>query len=192
MIIYTSHYGSTARMAECLSKMTGIPALSVDSISEDGQSRLLLPGNTLVIAASLYAGNLYRKKALAALAAKTGAEKIVLLTCGLADPTDLQIRTALTAMAASLFQNRPVTLFSVTGSIDYRNLSFKDRMMMSRMKWMMKKAVKKNEKPAGIDARQFLSTYGKTWNREDYSQLKECADLLNCLKGSLPTGSSSL
>ena len=165
IIIYGSHYGTTKQYAEELSRRTNIEAISFENVKgiNDYDKIIYLGG--------LYAGGVLGMaktlKKLNQLSNKT----IILVTVGLADPTDEEnvnnIRNNIKRQVQKeVFEKAKI--FHLRGGIDYSKLKFAHKTMMK----LLYNAVKNiSQEKQTAENRAMIETYNKKVNFVDFSTL---------------------
>jgi len=84
IIIFGSCYGTTKQYAEELSKRTGIEARSYEDATDINGYK------TIIYMGGLYAGGVQGMKKTLKKLAVTSEKKVIIVTVGLADPTDME------------------------------------------------------------------------------------------------------
>ena len=165
IIIYGSHYGTTKQYAEELSRKTNIEAISFKNVKDINNY------DKIIYLGGLYAGGvlgMYKKeKKLTNISNK----KIILVTIGLADPTDEQNINNIRNNIKSQIQKEifeKAKIFHLRGGIDYSKLNFAHKTMMK----ILYNAVKNisQEKQTAED-RAMIETYNKKVDFIDFSNL---------------------
>ena len=161
-IVYGSHYGTTERYAQELSRRIGIPAVDYRKIGEISSQ------DTVIYLGGLYAGGLVGlKKSLPKL--KTAANLIV-VTVGLADPEEEEnvqhIREELTAKT---------TFIHLRAGIDYGKLNMLHHTMMRMLYSQIKK---KPVDQLSKEDQELIATYGKKVDFTDLSSVEKTQALL--------------
>ena len=170
LIIYGSQYGSTIRYAEHLSEITGFEAIDYKKAKDiKGFERIIYMGG-------LYAGGvLGLKKTVGKM---NDNQELIIVTVGVTDPNEAeyfgQIRNSIKAQIHEALYNDE-KVFHLRGAIDYGQLGFKHRMMMS----MFHKMVQKMPEPQRTaDAKAMLETYGKAVDFVDFNALEKITSQL--------------
>ena len=137
IIICGSCYGTARQYAERLSKKTNISVKSYKDIS------LLDDYNTIIYVGALYAGGVLGMKETFSKMTAVQGKHIVIVTVGLADPTDTKnienIRNSMQRqLSPSVFKHAHI--YHLRGGIDYSRLSLKHKTMM----WMVYMKLYKN------------------------------------------------
>lgn len=166
VIVYGSCYGTTKAYAEELSKNTGIKAVPYKEVKDINSYQ------TVIYMGGLYAGGVEgMKKTLKDLTDIAG-KKIIIVTVGLADPTDKQniehIRNNIRSQVSSdIYEN--ARIFHIRGGIDYSELNLLHKAMM---KLVYKKALSVPEEEKTAEIRAMIETYNKQANFVDFGSLE--------------------
>jgi menaquinone-dependent protoporphyrinogen IX oxidase len=173
IIICGSCYGTARQYAERLSKKTNISVKSYKDIS------LLDDYNTIIYVGALYAGGVLGMKETFSKMTAVQGKHIVIVTVGLADPTDTKnienIRNSMQRqLSPSVFKHAHI--YHLRGGIDYSRLSLKHKTMMW-MVYMKSRKIPEEERTAEI--RAMIETYNKQVNFVDFNSLES---ILNDLK----------
>lgn len=163
IILYGSEYGTTKRYAEELSRLTGIPAFSYETMKKSPDCK------RVVYFGALYAGGVKGlKRTVKLLPADT---KLLLVTVGLADVTDEEnlrnIRQSVRKqLPASLLAS--TQLFHLRGGIDYSRLSFTHKTMMTLL---YNKAKHLPEEKQNAEVRAMIATFNSKVDFVDFEAL---------------------
>lgn len=169
-IVYGSHYGTTERYAQELSRRVGIPAMDYRRMGEISSQ------DTVIYLGGLYAGGLVGlKKSLPKL--KTTANLIV-ATVGLADPEEEKnvqhIRASVTKQLGEELTAK-TTFIHLRGGIDYGKLNMLHRTMMRMLYSQIKK---KPVDQLSEEDQELIATYGKKVDFTDLSSVEKIQALL--------------
>lgn len=165
LIIYGSQYGSTKRYAEHLSETTGIEAVDYKQVKNlEGFDRIIFMGG-------LYAGGVFGLKKT--VGKMTDNQELVIVTVGMTDPSETEyfseIRKSIKAkIPANLYNEEKI--FHLRGAIDYSQLDFKHRFMMTMFHKMV---LKTPESQRTADAKAMLETYDKQVDFVDFNALEK-------------------
>ena len=155
IIIYGTVYGSSKRYAEILSQKYNMEMKSFNEIKD------INIYDEIIYIGSLYAGGvLGMKKTLNNIKDLTN-KKIIIVTCGVADPLDTEnIEAIRKNMKKQLKEEifKISSIYHVRGAIDYTKLSGKHKFMM---KLLYKKCIKIPEEERTPDMRGLIETYDK-------------------------------
>lgn len=167
IIIYGTNYGTTQRYAKELARRTGLQVVSYEQVS--------IPKicETIIYFGGLYAGGVKGLKETLPAIRKSIYKKLVIVTVGLADVTDIEninhIRSALSKqIPAEIYERAKV--YHLRGGIDYGRLNFKHRTMM---KLLYKKARNLPVDKQSAEVRDMIETYGKQVDFVDFDKLDE-------------------
>ena len=153
IIIYGTVYGSSKRYAEILSNKYNIEMKNFNEIKD------INIYDKIIYIGSLYAGGvLGMKKTLNKLKDFTN-KKIIIATCGVADPLDQEnIEAIRNNMKRQLKEEifNIAHIYHIRGAIDYTKLSGKHKFMM---KLLYKKCIKIPEEERTPDMRGLIETY---------------------------------
>lgn len=169
-IVYGSHYGTTERYAQELSRRVGIPTMDYRRMGEISSQ------DTVIYLGGLYAGGLVGlKKSLPKL--KTTANLIV-VTVGLADPEEEKnvqhIRASVTKQLGEELTAK-TTFIHLRGGIDYGKLNMLHRTMMRMLYSQIKK---KPVDQLSEEDQELIATYGKKVDFTDLSSVEKIQALL--------------
>lgn len=169
-IVYGSHYGTTERYAQELSRRVGIPAMDYRRMGEISSQ------DTVIYLGGLYAGGLVGlKKSLPKL--KT-ATNLIVVTVGLADPEEegnmQHIRASVTKQLGEELTAK-TTFIHLRGGIDYGKLNMLHRTMMRMLYSQIKK---KPVDQLSEEDQELIATYGKKVDFTDLSSVEKIQALL--------------
>ena len=172
IILFGTTYGSSKLYAEELSKRTGIEARSYDEVSSiDGY-------DTVIYIGSLYAGGVQGMKKTFSKLTDVCEKKIIIATVGLADPTNSEninsIRNSIKNQLSDEVYNR-ARIYHLRGAIDYAELGFKHKTMMSLL---YKKAKNLPEEKKTAEVRAMIDTYNKQVSFIDYESLTPIVEII--------------
>ena len=127
IILYGSHYGTTKQYAEELSRRTNIEVSSFKTIKDINQY------DTIIYLGGLYAGGVLGMAKTLKNLNDVSHKKIILVTVGLADPTDEvnknNIRNNIKRqLKKEVFEKTKI--FHLRGGIDYSKLNFGHKTML--------------------------------------------------------------
>lgn len=188
LIVYGSEYGTTRRYAEKSAEITNLPVISYEDLTHEGRPlcrskncgtpfgderkgdcKPSLGYDRIIHFGGLYAGGVKGLKAtIGALREDT---KLIIVTVGLADVND---KENIENIRKSLSKQVPEKLLSITpifhlrGGIDYQELSFKHRAMMTLLYNKVKK-LPEEKKTAEIKA--MIETFNSKVDFVDYNSL---------------------
>ena len=165
IIIYGSHYGTTKKYAEELSRRTNIEVISFENVEEINDY------DNIIYLGGLYAGGVLGMSKTIKKLNNISNKKIIIATVGLSDPTDEtnknNIRNNIKSqIPKEIFEKAKI--FHLRGGIDYSKLNFAHRTMMK----LLYNAVKNlpGEKQTA-ENRAMIETYNKKVDFIDFSSL---------------------
>lgn len=165
IIIYGSHYGTTKQYANELSKKTNIKAIPFKNANQINNY------DTIIYIGGLYAGGVLGMSKTLKKLDDVLNKKIILVTVGLADPTDEKnIKTIRNNIKKQIKQEifEKATIFHLRGGIDYSRLSFVHKTMLK----LLYNAIKNTPEEEQIaEDKAMIETYNKKVNFVDFSSL---------------------
>ena len=165
IIIYGSHYGTTKKYAEELSRRTNIEVISFENVEEINDY------DNIIYLGGLYAGGVLGMSKTIKKLNNISNKKIIIATVGLSDPTDEinknNIRNNIKSqIPKEIFEKAKI--FHLRGGIDYSKLNFAHRTMMK----LLYNAVKNlPEEKQTAENRAMIETYNKKVDFIDFSSL---------------------
>ena len=171
IILFGTTYGSSKIYAEELSKRTGIEVRSYDEVSSINDY------DTVIYIGSLYAGGVQGMKKTFSKLNDVSNRKIIIVTVGLADPTDLENAKSIKSSIKNQLSDevyKHATIFHLRGAIDYAKLGFKHKTMMSLL---YNKAKNLPEEKKTAEVRAMIDTYNKEVSFIDYESLTPIVEL---------------
>ena len=172
IILFGTTYGSSKIYAEELSKRTGIEVRSYDEVSSINDY------DTVIYIGSLYAGGVQGMKKTFSKLNDVSNRKIIIVTVGLADPTDLENAKSIKSSIKNQLSDevyKHATIFHLRGAIDYAKLGFKHKTMMSLL---YNKAKNLPEDKKTAEVRAMIETYNKEVSFIDYESLTPIVELV--------------
>ena len=172
IIIYGTQYGAAKKYAEELSRRIEIPCASYEEIND------INIYSTIVYIGSLYAGGVQgMKKTMAKYEAGTD-KKLIVVTVGLADPTDKENTDHIKGgvkkqLPAGVYEK--ATVLHLRGAIDYTKLNLKHKTMMGLL---VRKAKNLPEEKKNAEVRAMIETYNQVVDFVDYESLSLIIDEL--------------
>ncbi len=165
IIIYGSHYGTTKQYAEELSRRTNIEAIPFKNVREINNY------DKIIYLGGLYAGGVLGMSKTLKKLNMTSSKTIILVTIGLADPTDEKnidnIRNNIKIqIPKEIFEKAKI--FHLRGGIDYSKLNFDHKSIM-KLLFNAVKNVSKEKQTA--ENRAMIETYNKKVDFIDFSCL---------------------
>lgn len=160
VVVFESHYGFTKQYAKWISEELACPLYERKKFPLQDLNHY----DTVIYGGGLYAGGVSGIQFLTKNWKLLAGKRLILFTCGLADPSDEEnrrhIREGLSkALSKEILEK--LQLFHLRGGIDYDRLSFVHRTMMSMLRKML---LKKNAQELNEESRQLLATYGQRVN----------------------------
>ena len=165
IIIYGSHYGTTKKYAEELSRRTNIEVISFENVEEINDY------DNIIYLGGLYAGGVLGMSKTIKKLNNISNKKIIIATVGLSDPTDEtnknNIRNNIKSqIPKEIFEKAKI--FHLRGGIDYSKLNFAHKTMMK----LLYNAVKNlPEEKQTAENRAMIETYNKKVDFIDFSSL---------------------
>jgi len=175
-VIFKSKYGATRKYAMHIAQSLEADLFDLERVKKFDFGKY----DTIIYGGGLYAGSVNGIKFIASNADKLKGKNLVLFTTGIGDPT---VAKSTKVISKSLSKALPeeimanAHLYSFRGGIDYANLSFMHRMMMSMMYKMI---AKKSDDEKTQDDKDIIETYGKAI---DYTDLSTASSLIEYVKG---------
>ena len=172
VVVYESKYGTTKKYAEWIAEDLGADIFARKAIAAE----TLTGYDVIVYGGGLYAGGVSGLPFIIKNYEIIKDKRILLFTCGLADPDVLEnttsIRESLDKVMTEEMQKK-VEVFYLRGGMDYSKLSFVHKSMMS----MVQKTVAKKD-PAYRTPEEIamLETYGKVVDFTDRATIKPLVD----------------
>ena len=167
IILYGSHYGTTKLYAEELSRRTNIEVSSFKTIKDINQY------DTIIYLGGLYAGGVLGMAKTLKNLNDVSHKKIILVTVGLADPTDEvnknNIRNNIKRqLKKEVFEKAKI--FHLRGGIDYSKLNFGHKTMLGLLYNSIKNLP---EEKQTSENKAMIETYNKKVNFIDFSSLDD-------------------
>lgn len=168
IVTYSSKYGSTQKYAAWIGEALSCEVKDIKNVRAD----MLQAYDVIIHGGSLYAGGVSGMKHLVKLYPAICDKKVILFTCGLADPTSPQnvihIENSIAkAVPKDMYDH--MKQFHFRGGIDYGRLSPVHRAMM----WMLCQTMKKKGYDQLSDEdKLMLDTYGKKIDFSDQSTIQ--------------------
>ena len=172
VVTYSSKYGSTKKYARWIGEALSCEVRDIRSI----RPGMLQSYDVVIHGGSLYAGGVSGLKQLVKLYPEIRDKRLILFTCGLADPTAPKNITHIEngiarALPGNMYDN--MRQFHFRGGIDYSRLSLIHRSMMMMLCQTMKK---KGYDNLSEEDQLMLDTYGKRIDFSDQSTIKPLVD----------------
>ena len=169
IILYGTNYGTSQQYAEELSKKTGIKAIPYKSIKD------ITKFETIIYLGGLYAGIVKGLKHTIKLIPKNKQPKMIIITVGLADITNIQnIKKSIKNQIPIEISNN-VEIFHLRGGIDYSKLKFMHKTLMRLLYHKSKNLPIEQQTP---ETKAIIETFNKTVNFIDFDKLKPIIDAI--------------
>lgn len=157
VVIYKTKYGATEKYAKWIAE-----ELACDIYERNKVQRMdLEPYDTIIYGGGLYAGGVNGIDLLTKNFEWLCNRNLVLFTCGLADPLDIDnadhIKSSLEKVFTAQMQEK-IKVFHLRGAIDYAKLGPVQKAMMAMLHKMI---LKKDFNSLRDEDKQMLTTYGK-------------------------------
>lgn len=157
VVVYKSKYGSTKQYANWIAEALHADLFEASKITGKELGRY----TTIIYGGGLYAGGIGGINLITKHFDEIKDKKIVVYTCGLADPNDMEnikgIHKGIDKIFTPEAKNK-IEFFHLRGGIDYKKLGIVHKAMMA----MLKHALSKKDFEALRDEdKQMLETYGK-------------------------------
>lgn len=172
VVIFESKYGSTKQYANWIAETLSCPLSERKAFRPQDFAQY----ETIIYGGGLYAGGVSGINLLIQNWNLICRKRIVLFTCGIADPNDPEnvshIRSSLSKSLPPEMMER-IHIFHLRGGINYPRLSLVHRAMMFMLRKMM---LKKRLDSLRQEDRLFLDTYGKSI---DFTNQESIQPLIN-------------
>ena len=172
IVTYSSKYGSTEKYAKWIGEALSCEVKKI----KDVRSGMLQNYDVVIHGGSLYAGGVGGLKRLVELYPEIRDKKLIVFTCGVADPMSPKNIAHIEAGVAKAVPEDMyghMKQFHLRGGIDYSRLSPVHRMMM----WMLCSTMKKKGYDTLSDEdKLMLDTYGKEIDFSDRSTIRALVD----------------
>ena len=178
VVIYESKYGSTKCYAEWIAESLSCPIFERKKFHPRDFSQY----EVVIYGGGLYAGGVSGIKLITQNWNVLSNKKLILFTCGLANPDDPEnissIRKSLTRVFSEEMLEH-LSLFHLRGGIDYSRLNFVHKSMMSMLRKML---LKKDIHTLREEDKQLLDTYGQCI---DFTDRKSIQPLIEYVSSAL-------
>lgn len=168
-VIYQSHYGTTKRYAEWIAEELNADLYEKREINQKNQ---LNNYEIIIFGGALYAGGIKGISIIKDNFDLIKDKKLIVFTCGLADPKDQDNLNGLRKSIAKSFtaeEQKNIEFFHLRGGIDYRKLNIVHKIMMAMLKQQL---MKKDPKLLKEEDKQMLETYGKSVDFTDKTTIE--------------------
>ena len=171
VVIYSSHYGFTERYARWIARDLDCPIFPAKPFP----AQKLAGFDTVIFGGGLYAGGVSGIRQLIANRKALSSKKVILFTCGLADPF---VPDNAAHIRASLEKTLPpemmesIHFYHLRGGIDYGKLNFTHKTMMTLLYNHAKKLPPEQQ---NAETRAMIETFGKQVDFVDLAALRPIA-----------------
>lgn len=175
VVLYQSHYGFTKRYAQWIAKALSCPVYDSKKIPLQN----LTEHDAVIFGGGLYAGGVNGVKFIRKNWKLLSGKRIVLFTCGLADPDNPEnISNIRDGLSKSLSEEilSCLRLFHLRGGIDYSQLSFMHKSMMAMLRKMLLK--KETNGNLSQEEQMLLDTFGKSLDFSDEKTIQPLVDFV--------------
>ncbi|WP_312653442.1 flavodoxin domain-containing protein [Aminipila sp.] len=158
VVIYQSHYGTTKKYAEWIAEELNADLYEKEEIK---QKKILNNYEIIIFGGALYAGGIKGISIIKDNFNLLKDKKLIVFTCGLADPKDQENLKGLRKSIDKAFtaeEQKNIEFFHLRGGIDYRKLNTVHKIMMAMLKHQL---MKKDPALLNEEDKQMLETYGK-------------------------------
>ncbi len=179
VVIYESKYGYTRRYAKWIAEELSCRIFKKRNFHPKDFSQY----DTIIYGGGLYAGGVSGIKLITQNWHLLSDKKVVLFTCGLADPGDPYNISNIQKSLSKIFSEemmKQICLFHLRGGIDYSRLNLIHRSMMSMLRRML---LKKDPDTLRDEDRYILDTYGKCIDFTDKESIRPLTDYISSCSG---------
>ncbi len=176
VVVYESKYGYTKRYAEWLGEALSCPVFERKAF----RPRNLSKYETVIYGGGIYAGVISGIQFLRRNETLLSEKKVLLFTCGLADPDNPDNISNIRSFVEKAFSGKipeQIRLFHLRGGMDYSRLTFVHRSMMSILRKML---LKKADSERSWEGRQILETYGQCLDFTDRKSIRPLVEYTGC------------
>lgn len=176
VVVFGSRHGSTKRYATWIAEELSCDLFERRRVSAADLARY----DIIIVGGAVYAGRVLGADLLAKNFEKLRDKRLILFTCGMADPSDASnvdyLRRGLGRVLKEHMQEE-VELFHLRGAIDYRKLGPIHRVMMAGLRWSM---LRKDPEELRPEDRGMLATYGTA---VDFTDREAIGPLVGYVRG---------
>ncbi len=172
VVVYKSGYGSTKKYAQWIADEIGADLFEHSEIDAKG----LTEYDIIVYGGGLYASGIAGISMITKNYEMLRDKKMVVFTVGLASTDKKEVFISIIEKNFPKGMRGNIEFFHLRGGIDYKELSFVHRAMMSMLKFALSG---KDPNKLSDDDREFLATYG---GKVDFTNKNTLAPLLLFLK----------
>lgn len=165
VVVFDSKYGATKKYAQWIAEELACDVIERKNV----RSRDLQQYETIVFGGGLYAEHVRGIDFLKKNSELLKNKKLVLFTCGLADPKDKKSMDEIKQSIEKTLtpQTQTMKLFHLRGAIDYAKLTIGHKMMM----YLFLKVIAKKQNPQANNQNQMSNAYGKSIDLTDRSAI---------------------
>lgn len=176
VVVFQSTYGSTKKYAQWIAEELSCALLE----RKNAKMADLQTYDTIIYGGGLYAGGVSGIDLLTKNFDLLVNKKLILFTCGLADPSDSSntdsIKEGLKKVLSPAMQKK-IKLFHLRGGINYSELGIVHKSMMAMLH---KSMMKKDSVTLNSEEKEMLDTYGKV---VDFTDKATIAPILDYVRG---------
>ena len=178
LVTYASKYGTTEKYARWIAEALDCEIKEAKEVN----SSILVQYDVIIHGGGLYAGGLSGINIITKNFDMISDKKIILFSCGLADPSDPKNVEHIEAGLAKVFtpeMNAKIKQFHLRGGINYPQLGIIHRSMMAMLR---KSMLKKGYDNLGSEDQLMLDTYGKFVDFSDRNTIRPLVDYVKTLE----------
>jgi len=157
LVIYSSKYGSTKKYAEWIAEELDGELSDLNKINQNDLNNY----STIILGISLYPGRVKNLSLLEKSYEILKDKNLIIYTCGIADVNDIKNVNNIKKRIKKIIPENifeKIKIFYLRGSLDYKKMGFKHRIMM----WVRKnEVIRKGLDKKDNDAKLLVETYGK-------------------------------
>lgn len=174
LVIYGSVYGSSKRYAEKIAEILKAPICDYKNVTDTEEYK------NIIYFGSLYAGGaIGLKEIIKQKKIDFNNQQFIIASVGLADPLYEENIINIKNSLKKVFEEdtfEKVKIFNLRGSVNYKELSVKHKIMM---KALYLKISKKNENEKTKEDIDFINTYNTQVDFVDFDTLKPIINFIN-------------
>lgn len=173
VVIYKSTYGSTKKYAQWLAEELACDLFERTLFKKEQFSHY----DTIIYGGGLYASGISGVDLLSKNFDLIKDKKIILFTCGLTDPNNVQIVQGIRDNINKVFNEEKLSqmnIFHLRGAMNYPKLSFVHKSLMNVLCKMLSK---KDDSTLRAEDKQMLDAHGKALDFIDKSTIKEILEV---------------
>ena len=172
IVTYASKYGHAKTYARWIAEELDCEFVDISMTT----SEKLQEYDVIIHGGGIYAGKISGLDQILGYYDKISDKKLVLFSCGIADPedpADMDYVREILNKAFTQKMKENIRFFHIRGGIDYKELKFVHRAMMSMLKKML---IKKGIEHLTDTDKQILETYGDKLDFTDKSYIEQIVD----------------